>query len=202
MIRINSISAVLLSLLLCFLLTSCSTEDTTPEKPVYVETQTDITVSSGRVESYIDREDYGFGVTKLTVDIEGKKEFTSLINAELNEWLKYGIETCDVLISSDGNGERTYCVVNSITYNAKGLLSLKCSIDYSEYGETFSKTLKSAVWDVGREEQIAPLMMFNMSDADLENFLTMNVSYAISEHPDSYPKYLSRTIGEYSDYIE
>ena len=122
MIRINSISAVLLSLLLCFLLTSCSTEDTTPKKPVYVETQTDITVSSGRVESYIDRDGYGFGVTKLTVDIEGKKEFTSLINAELNEWLKYGIETCDVLISSDGNGERTYCVVNSITYNANRIV--------------------------------------------------------------------------------
>ena len=164
--------------------------------------QTDITVSSGRMDSYIERDDYGFTVTKLTVDIEGKKEFTSLINTELNEWLTYGMETCDILISKEGNSERSYSVVNSVTYNARGLLSLKCSIDYSEYGETFSRTLKSAVWDVGREEKISPLMMFKTSEVDFENFLTMNVSPAVSAHPDSYPKYLSNSVGMYSMYTD
>ena len=200
--RISSISAVILSLLLCFLLTSCSTENTTPEDPVYVETQTDITVSSGRVESYIERDGYGFGVTKLTVEIEGKKDFTSRINAVLDEWLTYGMETCDAIIAKEGIGERTYRVVNSVTYNARGLISLKCSIDYSEYGETFSKALKSAVWDVGREEKITPLMMFNMGEVDFENFLTMNVSPTVSARPDSYPKYLLNSVGAYSGYVD
>ncbi len=200
--RINSILSIILCLLLCFLFASCIIEDTTPKKPVYIETQTDITVSSGVLDSYIERDDYSFTVTKLTVDIEGKKEFTSLINTELNEWLKYGMETCDALISKESNSERVYRVVNSVTYNAKGLLSLKCSIDYSEYGETFSKALKSAVWDVGREEKISPLMMFKMSDVDFENFLTMNVAPPVSAYPNSYPKYLSDSVGMYSRYMD
>ena len=200
--RISSISAFILSLLLCFLLTSCSTENTTPEDPVYVEMQTDITVSSGKAEDYIQRDEYGYTVTRISVEIKGKAELTSLINTELEEWLKYGMETCDTLIPTEGSADRTYRLVNSITYNAGGLLSLRCSVDHSEYGETTSRTLKSAVWDVGRGEKITPLMMLDMSETDYENFLTMNIDPIVSAHPALYPKYLVNGAGTYSEYVD
>lgn len=199
----KKITFVFIALFLTFAtLTSCAHEPPKNSTPNYVEMQTDITVSCGSSESYLEREEYGFTVSKLTVSVDGKKDFSDIVNAELEEWLKYGIETCDRVIPTEANGERAYKLANTVTYNNNGLLSLRCSVDYSEYGETISRTLKSAVWDVGREEKVTSRMMFKMSDTDYENHLTMNVFPIVSEHLDVYPKYLVSGAGEYSEYTD
>ena len=194
---------IFITLFLSFVtLVSCSGEPPQSYAPNYVDMQTDIAVSYGSAESYLERDGYGFTVSRLSVTVDGKKAFTDIINAELEEWLQYGIETCDTVITEEANGDRVYRLVSSVTYSGNGLLSLRCSVDYSEYGETVSRTLKSAVWDVGREERVTARMMLKMSDADYENLLTMNLSPIVSERPDAYPKYLVNGAGKYSLYTD
>lgn len=201
--RIRACSLVLVLIVLISVSVSCSEKPEDVTTPSYIEMQTGIEVNSGSAESIVERDGYSFVVSRLSVEVVGKAEFTKTINAELDEWLKKGVAVCESIIASEENGERAYRVVNSVTHCQGGMLSLCSSLEYSEYGETMSRTLNSAVWDLGREEKITVSKMFNMGEADLENFLTLNLYHIALEHPESYPKYLVSSVGEclkYTDY--
>lgn len=200
---IRACSLVLALIALILISVSCSEKPESVTTPSYIEMQTDIEIRSGSAESNVERDGYSFGVSRLSVEVIGKAELTKTINAELEQWLREGVEVCELIIKSESNPDRSYRVVNSVTSSHGGILSLTCFMEYSEYGEKMSRAINSAVWDVGREEKIPVSRMFNMSEADLENFLMLNLYHVALEHPESYPKYLTSSVGEclkYTDY--
>ena len=200
--NINKILLVFLSLIICFFSVSCDSSEKTPDEHEYVEMQTDINVSTGKASLIVERDGYSLTVIRLTVSIDEKKEFSNTLNSMLDEWLSEGMIECDRYVESRGEGEREYSVVNYATFNRNGLLSLRCALECYEYGESISYTLKSAVYDIGRESEISLSKMFKMGEVDLENMLTMNVYPAVSRLPDRHPVFILNGSGKYSEYME
>ena len=198
------------AVLCCILLSSafmisCGQQNDPPPEYNYTETDKDLKVNVGNAVTVNHREGYELSVTRISVLVEGKQQITDTVNRTLDTWLADGVEKSDRFYASikDVLSDLTSLrLKNEITFNANGILSAVCRLEYSYYGEDFLYVLNSATWDLGDQSVIPVLSMLSMTEADYENFLTMYFQPSISTYPDNYPSSLNNASGCYSKFID
>ena len=196
--------AIIVLLLVVTSLSSCDNNaEQEPENHYFPTSDIVASIKESSYSAEFDKND--IDIFEVEITVPDNIALTVAINNEIGGWIGTAIKALyaiDEQLGVLGGENYFYAIKNKVTYNRDGLLSVICSLEYTEYGETYSVTLKSGVWNMDVGEQIDVHQMLNLSSVDYENFLTVNLDNAINSFGDSTPVELKNAAGLYSGVID